>query len=244
MGFLSLALLPLGQIRGMSVGMVWQIKQEPQHAQISCYSLDVPFLCLGVPCQTSWDRGRALRESLGEEQECCSCSPGARGGSRNHSRNEVWGEVSSTWKDLEETQTARVTGSAVTERRAASLLHAKANPWKTGWELPRYTHYQRWKIFLLLFSGVSYCLSMGKLRMRAGAAETPRILKPFCWSALVAHPQPLPCPNPMLSSCSSLQVTQIIITNFWAKSKLFHEFSTPREQWQSQYHGSHWECPH
>lgn len=138
MGFLFLPLLPLGQDQGgVSGDDVTDQKQEPEHTQISCCSSDVPFLCLSVPWGTPWDTGRALRESLGEGQECCSCSPVHRTTPEMRCQEKR--------APLERTQrkltTARVTGSVGTERREAPLLHAKENPWKTGWELPRYTHY-------------------------------------------------------------------------------------------------------
>lgn len=124
---------------------------------------DVPFLCLSVPCQTPWGGGRALRESPGEEQECCSCSPAHVEGAGTAPEMRCEENRAPLERTLRKLATARVTGSVVTERRAAPQLHAKANPWKMGWELPRYTHYQHWKIFLLLFSGVSYCSSKGSM---------------------------------------------------------------------------------
>lgn len=118
--------------------------------------------------------GRAIPVSsntLGQEQECSAASQGTW---REQNPPQKWG-VRRTQRHL------KGLGENSELLKLLELLHAKANPWKTRWELPGTHVTSSGKYFFS--SGVSSCLRKGKLGMRAGAVQTPRILKPICWCA-------------------------------------------------------------
>lgn len=164
---------------------------------------------------TEWVPGRD-----GAEQECCSCFPPACGGSRNHSSNEMWGKLISTWKDFKKTRNCSSYWDGwVTERRALHPQEASTLENLLGCHPG--THIINIRVFflkiflLLLYFGFSCCLSKRKHGMRVRPIQTPRMFQhftsPFSYLHLlwrVSFKWSLQSQNLTWSSCSPFKTAQ------------------------------------
>lgn len=200
MGFLFLPALPAGQSRGCQWGWC-----DRSNSSLSTPGFPAAGTC--HPC---------LIKHPGTGAGMLSCFPGHVEGAESTPEMRCEENPAPLERTGRKLRAAQVTGAAPCQGKSL----------ENEMGIARYTRYQLWKIFLLLWCFL--LLKKGEAWNESWSCTDSKDFKAhllMCSGS--TFPTPQQYPNLALPSCSSLQITQIILTSCWAKSKLFHEFYTP-----------------